>query len=65
MIKRKNTSTPKNDIKVAAIVLGFVCGGIVLFLILSKGKEARESLTCSKSPPGRRDGGYVPVPMNT
>lgn len=37
--QRKKTSTPKNDTKVAVIVLGFFAAVIILFSIFSKPKE--------------------------
>jgi polysaccharide deacetylase 2 family uncharacterized protein YibQ len=39
MLKRKNTPGPKNDTKIAAIILVLFVVGIILFLLHSKGKE--------------------------
>jgi len=43
MVKRKNTVTPNNDTKVAAIVIGLFAAVIILFFIFSKAKETPET----------------------
>jgi len=39
MVKRKKTTVPKDDLKVAFIVIGLFAAAVVLFFIFSKGKE--------------------------
>jgi polysaccharide deacetylase 2 family uncharacterized protein YibQ len=41
MLKRKNTATPKNDTKAAAIVLGLFVVGLILFFFHSRVKETQ------------------------
>ncbi len=45
--KRKKIVTPKNDMKVAVIVLGLFAAGVILFFIFSKPKELHKE----KAPP--------------
>ena len=57
MVKRKKIVTPRNDTKVAAIVLGLFAAAIIVFFVFSKPKESHKEKT---SPVGEAVDMYIP-----
>lgn len=45
MVKRKKIASPKNDTKVASIVLGLFAAAIILFFIFSKSHESHKEIS--------------------
>lgn len=58
MAKRKKATPPKNDIKVAAVIIGIFAAGLVLLIMFSKGKAP-----LSEKPSASRESVQVSPPV--